>query len=720
MDLGDVADDVAAFYGPHNGVNLAELSEEWADLVGSLGARWATRARTLLPAVADGMTRWYGFAPDPREGRLLVEEVEAWLAPPVGAQVRRVGANGDAVDAAALRVAADGVLLRIDVANEWRGDARANVRSLLHVWQSAPERGMDASRPVGRVLRDLYAALGARDRIAAQAAVDEIRSRGLLSAANVKFLRVQVIGTLGSPQEMRGDPELADIASFRRPPAVTGHLAAAADALFIAPMLGDGDAAKVAWREVAVDVEGAWPGLVSHPRQVGSVAAARCLALSESLASEPRRMVYEALEADWSADPVIAAVLDGLRGDVSAPVQVTIADLCQRGEFDAVLAVAEGVPLSGADAVPVLHAAFELGDTRSAARAIALVDGMDDAARGHLLSQAVAHNLYERLVETNAGQQVPHDWHDWLTGDWPDRPDVLGEWAADWDRAAVLDGGRAEDMVLALMDALAGERRGRTRNGLPTLVEWLCGSDGLQPGAVGMAVTVLDVMLEAEGGRVERRAGLRLVEEILCAGCSTGEFGEVTASLHGTLSGLGSREVDWLIEMLDTLLFSAVPDEQPRRELLAAAHGAAVPWLERLTATEATLLNKLFAAAELDFPVPPRDIEDDDGRRRQRPFRRVGIYSLAEAGARRARQWIEEQWPGVSVTLAHDFVNSDRLEAMARNCDVVIVQTSHAKHAAVAALEASLGRGGQMLKVHGRGATSVLRAILEHAGELRS
>lgn len=717
MDLSDLADDVKAFYGPHNEVTLDELSSEWADLVGSLGARWAAGARTLLPAVAGGMTRWYGFAPGPREGRLLVEEVEAWLAPPIGARARRVGVGDDAVDAAALRIAADGVLLRIDVAKVWRGDARANVRSLLGVWQSAPERGMDAPRPVGRVLRDFYAALGARDRTAAQAALDEIRSRGLLSATNVKFLRVQVIGTLGSPQEMRDDPELADIAAFRRPPAVTGHLATAADALFITPMLGGVSAAEVAWREVAVHVESVWPGLVSHPSQVGSVSTARCLALSESLASAPRHAVHAALKAGWSADPVVAAVLDGLRSDMPAPVQATIADLCQRGEFDAVLAVAEGLSLSEADGVPVLLAASELGDTRSAARAVALVDEMDDAARRHLLSQAVARHRYDQLVATNDGQQVPRDWHDWLTGDWPDRPDVLREWAAGWDRATVLDGDRADEMALALVDALAGEQRGRTRNGLPTLVEWLCGSDGLQPGDVDLAVTVLDVILEADGGRSERRVGLRLAEEILSAGCSTSEFGDVTESLHRTLSGLGSREADWLIEMLDILLFSAVPDEQPRQKLLVAAHGTAVLWLEWLTATQATLLNKLFVEAELDFPVPPLDTEDGDSRRRQCPFRRIGIYSLAESAARRARLWIEEQWPSVNITLAHDLVNSDRLESMARNCDVVVVQTSHAKHAAVAALEAAVGPGGELLRVHGRGATSLVRALLERAAD---
>lgn len=710
----DIGSDVAAFYRPPNEVDLAALSEELAGLVRSLAARLAAGQRTLLPAMAAGRTRWYGLAPDSREARLLVEEVQAWLAPPVGSRATRVAPGGDTLDDAAWRITPGGVCLRIDVESTWRSEARSNVRSMLDVWQAAPERGTDVPRPVGRVLRDFFAALGVGDRAAAQAATDEIRTRGLLSAANVRFLKVHLIGTLGSPLEMRDDPDLEDITRFRRPPAVTGHLARAADALFIAPRLSDGAAPEVDWAEVASAVEDKWPGLVSHPSQVDSVAAARCLSLSESLAAEPRNAVCEALEAEWNSDPVVAAVAPRLRSAGSVPNPATISDYCRRGDFEVALDLAAGTSLSDEDAVSVLHAAFNLGDTQSAARAVELVDGMDDAARHLLLGHAVERNLYQQLVDTNAGQHVPRDWLDWLTGDWPDRPDVLREWATDWDRTAVLDDGWADGMVLALMDALAGEQRGRTRNGIPILVEWLCDPDGLLPGAVGPAVTVLDVMLDGDGGRSERHAGLRLVAEILRAGCSAGEFAEMMAVLRRVLLGLGVREADWLIEALDAVLFSTVPDEQPRRDLLATAHGAAVQWVERLTRTQAILLAKLFTAAGLDFPLQP-DPSGGRDRDRQRPFRRVGIYSLAESAARRAGRWIEEQWPGINVMLAHEHVNSDRLEAMARNCDVVVVQTSHAKHAAVEALEAAAGPGGKLLRVHGRGATSLVRSLLERA-----
>ena len=308
---------VVAFYQPPNEVDLAGLADEATGLVDDLAARLAVGKRTLLPAMATGMTRWYGFAPDARESRLLDEELQAWLAPPIGARPVRVGSEigDDAVDIAACRIAPDGVLLRIDVAKAWRSDARANVRSLVDLWATAPVRQSDVPRPVGRVLREFYEALGARDRAAAQTAVEEIRSRGLLSAANVVFLRVQLIGTLGSPGEMRDDSELGGVSSLSRPPAVTGHLAEAADALFIAPHLDPDKGSEVAWEAVAVAVEDVWPGLVSHPSQIGSAASARCLALAESLTAAPRRVVYDALQAEWSADSVVAAVLKRLRGD---------------------------------------------------------------------------------------------------------------------------------------------------------------------------------------------------------------------------------------------------------------------------------------------------------------------------------------------------------------------------------------------------------------------
>jgi hypothetical protein len=106
------------------------------------------------------------------------------------------------------------------------------------------------------VLRDFYEAILVRDRSAAENALDEVRSRGLLTATNARFLLVELLGSLGTPQDLRDDPRLAQISLVRRPPRITETLARAADRLFIGP---DRFIDRAALRQIAEELEECCP-----------------------------------------------------------------------------------------------------------------------------------------------------------------------------------------------------------------------------------------------------------------------------------------------------------------------------------------------------------------------------------------------------------------------------------------------------------------------------
>ena len=161
-------------------------------------------------------------------------------------------------------LAGSGVLLRTIVIAEWQGESRENVRTLVDLWTLTPERASDTPRPVGRVLRYFYEAIVARDRDSATDALEEIRAGGLLSATNIRFLRVELLGRLGAPDELRSDPLLSDVALLRRPPAVSEHLARAADALYIPPD-AEREGSEV-WWSIASAIEEAFgrTGLMTH------------------------------------------------------------------------------------------------------------------------------------------------------------------------------------------------------------------------------------------------------------------------------------------------------------------------------------------------------------------------------------------------------------------------------------------------------------------------
>ena len=718
--MRDIDPRVSTFYDSPNEVDLNSLYGEHAELVRLLLSRLAAGKRTLLPAKVNNATRWYGIAGSDRDGRILMEEMASWLGPPLCDLPAVIGKSEDAVDQRASLLTNNAILLRACVAGGWQSEASENVRSLVDVWTLTPERVLDAPRPVGRVLRQFYEAIAARDRGSATDALDEIRTRGLLSAANCRFLRVELVGRLGTPEELKTDPLLEDISRLRRPPAVTDHLARAADALYIRPAAEK--AGSDVWRSIASDIENAWPGLLSHPSQIRSVYGARCLALTELLAEHPRRGVIDSLRSVWTKDALVAGIVtaiesasDKVPDETERPSGIAaVHSYYQRGEFECVLDAAERIDPDSGMATTVMSAALNLGDTVAAARAVALVDRLPKFDRDALLLRAVESVSYTKLVERNQGTRVPSGWIDWLRGEWPDRPDLLNDWSSTWEREVPAAEEAADALAGELLDALDDGRRGRVRNGLPVLVRWLVGGDGLRPSSIPLAITILDIMLGSDPGRSERRAALELLSEILLTGCTTDEYRTAANAIRDQLARLGPREVDWLTGVLDVQLFSAVPNTSLRDRLFAESFAIASSWFGRIEQTEAIVLEKLFAEIGLDFHPSVTDHSDIRPPRRIKTFERVGIYTLSESAAKNAARWIRDEWPSVDVRLSHAHSNNSELQSLVSRSDVFLMQTSHAKHAATIAIERSIATS-RLVRVNGRGATSLFRGLLEWA-----
>ena len=126
------------FYSQPNDVSLTSLKGANAELADELQLRLLAGKRTLLPARVEGETRWYGFAPSDREGRLLIEEMTSWLGPPFCKPAFTVQAPLDKVDQAARALAGEGVLLRADAASDWRSSAHHGVQSLVCLLYTSP------------------------------------------------------------------------------------------------------------------------------------------------------------------------------------------------------------------------------------------------------------------------------------------------------------------------------------------------------------------------------------------------------------------------------------------------------------------------------------------------------------------------------------------------------------------------------------------------------
>jgi hypothetical protein len=90
----------------------------------------------------------------------------------------------------------------------------------------------------------------------------------------------------------------------------------------------------------------------------------------------------------------------------------------------------------------------------------------------------------------------------------------------------------------------------------------------------------------------------------------------------------------------------------------------------------------------------------------------IGIYSLEESAAARARAALQVAYPGVRVALDSSHVATASLRRLAQTADHMVIATRAAKHAATLEIEYILNTR-RLTPVYpaGKGATSILRAL---------
>ena len=703
------------FWAPPNEVNRRALDQELGELIAQLEGRISRGTlRSVLPAKVAGETRWYGFSPTDREQRMLAEELGAWLGPPISSGPRLVDDQGDELDRLASELAPGSQILRLNVQPAWRPTARNNVLRLTDLWDLAPEGEEDISRPIGRVLRQFYESIRSGARGRAEEALVEIADRALLSPTNRRFLRVELLGSLGTPQELRDHPDIDGLTSVTLPPEVREHLAQAANSLYITPAANE---ATPDWQSAGRSIESTWPALCDRIDQARSPATARCLALSEALREAPRPDVLHYLVSEWGSDLIVSNVLSPLdpTGEQEPLQPDNPSSAYERGEYLIALQLVENDDLSIQNVPIALFAAANLDDVDAANRALALVHALPEEFREEVLSVLVHRTTYEVLAKRVGGTAMPSGWVEWLGGDWVDRPDLLKEWTVNWGQVDEVTEHDAYEIAYALVGALSSPQRGRVRNGLPILVNWLLGeaTETTPAGAVPILTVVVEAMLTVEPGPSERLSALELIEEVLSIGGTADEYARLLDALDSQLNELGPREAPWLSACLDVLLATSSTDPASRTTFLGRALGVATGWGHRVNQTDALILEKAFGEADLLFVPPTYDTAALPTKKSQRTFSKVGIYTLHERSGRTVERWISETWPEVEVKLSTAHVRSNELVALARGADVILMQISRAKHMATEAIEDAISDPSRLVYVNGRGASAILKALYD-------
>ena len=644
--------------------------------------------------------------------------------------------NGqDPVDAAVIQFTG-GHALMLEVLPGQQQQVRRALELFAMLDLSRPRRELVFSRPLGRLLREFEMAVLANAEDASEESLREIEQTGQLSAQNVLFLRIRRLAGLLQFDAILALPELATVLAIRRPARVSASLLEAVYVTEIAGYEADGDA-EGALRHFEDVVLRKYPALFKSRHGLQTPEAIKSFML-HTLAVRPDDAESRArllASPDLSlADLQFLERLAGLAETPAAP-EATLEDAVSAvlaEDYDAALEIAARQPASVERTELLIRCAFEIDSMDAIKVAADAFNNLHSAQQEALISSRLFATLWAHIREALPGAggtvaiEAPTSWTEWFHQAAEGRavPNAVQiaehavvEWSAeDFSAqdsrtvAGFLNGDLGPQAIRFVKDALPhflqfierSAEPARHRELLDDIAVLLMSEDDLGVADVQVVVNLASLLLEI-GLSAERYR--QLVEDF----CALWE--RVDSPVY----------LDAAIDMLDVLLTQACPNPGVREMLFRKLLASFQRWRRRIRPDQWVLLADLaseLGASEAVQAVRP--LEDERGTasvalaRDALAGKTVAIYTLTNAAAARAAEFLTRNFDNVVVEVSSDHVATDRLRSLARAADIFVVATRSAKHAATTFIEAQRPPGRPTLYAAGKGSASLLRALFSY------
>lgn len=696
----------------------------------------------LLPAFRPGTAnpRWYAIGFNDAQAEALRAELTAFLGP-VGSDYlgrRAVVDTSDAVDVAAFKWSGGPFVYRFDVIPGSRAVVRAAMERLQQVWRLRPNRPSFVYRTTAALLREFFSALTNNDPLASQRWLTEIGQSGRLSVENLRFLEIDRLGAHGFWDELALHPQLSLLVAIRRPRRVTALLIEALWRGELAHFLAERKPAE-AVEHMRMRFLPRYEGLLRARGTLAQSCVVTTFLLAAVAMVPPRREQIPVLlaelptgtpEHEFALAVIKCAAVYATAAAVPAIDPVREARrLVADKDFDTAWARALRLPVTTEVVEILLDCATELFTSDAAGVALERfsrlsLEGRSGIARQRRYNQQ--REALERLVAAG-GQAAPSDWEAWL--------DVLSA-EPSWTQALVIAQSAVEEWAInpyrsdpsrsrRLADRLqtvSAEVSPTLRFALPHVARFFLpdsvGDSAFVP--IYQSILLLLAVDEKFGGE-DWLLAQNLGTAILDTGPSTAVYSEAVDSLTAIWQSRGEiARLDWALDTLDYLTGAPSLDDGVRGNFFQAVWQTFNAQSRRVAAPQRELFRLLChdLGRQADFEaltaLPDATVSST------RPIstnalrgKIVGIYTLTETAAVRAKAVIEQQFDAVDVRLNHDFGGTNRLESLAKEADYLLVVAKSAKHAATDFIKQKRPRTkSEIIYPSGKGSSSIVTALL--------
>ncbi|MFC6238040.1 protein DpdD [Longivirga aurantiaca] len=718
------------FFGPGNDLGIDPNTIEGADpshnflkdLIHDVreGSPWPW----LLPRrVGDGaQPTWYAIAADYADFRRLGAELAAVTGDPYSDFSPEAASlvSSDPVEFAILSLGANAHAYRFTASPGQVVPLRIALERLHRAWTLRPKRGWVRVRPLGRVLRDFELALAGHKYESAVEAIGEIERNRQLTATNLLFLRFRLAATFEDPRDALNLPDVDTLITIRRPLAVTTAL----QQIVFDANLVDTDGPVPVDQAIEIfsrDLAQSYGPLFTTLRASDDASAVRLQMLATVNSARPNEaFADEALARPWNAGvrSWLQAVWD--RRQQRSDSARTATQNFQLGDLDGAFAVALVDEPSQLRAKILLVSAVSIGTKDAAQSALDAFDALSLEEQGQLgLDGLVKLALLELRERTRF---LPSTWADWFDriAQHPHREtiDLLDEALPGW-MASELDSDQGVAALTNLFLATRpGDQMALVADAVPRALTYCQRSGASDTRLAPLHHALLAVLTyESDLTATDLSTISEIAATVLGCGMDESQYSALLRDLLDVWTRVKSwRRCDWAADVLDAVVSSPAPVPAERDAFVVDLYSQLTAYADRVNETQRVLLRLLGREASQPTEIwsSPTESEDEIGGTESSPLSglTVGIYTLDEGAAATVRGWILEVAPSARVVLNHEHDASERLTAMVRSSDIVVVGWATAKHAATNHIRDVKPDSTQVVMAQGRGATGLFRAVL--------
>ncbi|MEV6416164.1 protein DpdD [Kribbella sp. NPDC051718] len=727
------------FFGPGNELHLPSLDAALRAVVENWQHDIAAGDQTgFLPRTINGRLYWYGFTPNARRRREMLDLLDAWIGPTYSDLGQRHGALylDDPFDIPLSGLACEPIRFEVlprmmpgsKLAKERVRDALIILSSLL---RRRPPSEFDAPRTTVEVLDDLGHAIAAYDRDLAMACLRELETTADLDESNLAFLRLRVLAGLRDWAELLSDRALEDVLAMRRPLGVTRIIQQAVYHTRFATL--DREGGEYNLRGAVDELPQQFRGLASGAPTTSRAEAVVefLIALQHSTDPSDPTLARILLDVDPESGPHadLKQLLDrgssvALKGDISrereqesggGPTKSSeqqLAALWVAGEYMAAIDLGCRLEPSMQVARTLLASARYLQSAESAVMVEDFVTRHDLKSTISTAGAAFRDDL--AWLESFCAPASAGGWRAWFDGLGQAKHDGATnappyEVAIGWTpldlaefRALLFD---ADEAVLGQLGDCGGQFMAAHHHLLRT------------PESSTLTERILaGFALSHNTSAGVRVLTLAMLETLSPASPTAATFASILDWTAEIVDDCASpTAASWGVDVLQAATVAPAPDSASAMQgFFYRVVDALRPYRTALDLPDLAALN--IVAEELGVAVPvellaERSDEVDPGA----PYRYlqghvVALYSLTESAITRAAQVLRKLLPGIDVRTNSEHDGSAQLAALSANADTFVVVTASAKHAATDFITAHRG-GRPTVLVNSRGSSAILREL---------